>query len=54
MTKLSLLEKPFKHAVGGMISFSRDIFDIERMIEEKMVRLSFLGYSIDTNLSFKV
>jgi len=39
--------------LGVGLSFSWDTFDIKRMIGDKMVRLGFLGYSIDTNLPFK-
>jgi len=33
--------------------FLYDIFDIERMIEDKMICSGFLCYSINTNLPFK-
>ena len=36
-----------------MIVFSRNTFGIERMIADKMVRSSFLGYNIDIDLPFK-
>jgi len=35
------------------LSFPCDTFDIERMIEDKIICLSFLDYNIDTDLSFK-
>jgi hypothetical protein len=34
------------------LSFSWDTFGIERMIGDKMICLSFLGYSIDNVLPF--
>jgi hypothetical protein len=39
--------------LGVGLSFSWDIFDIKRMIGDKMVRLGFLGYNIDVDLPFK-
>jgi hypothetical protein len=35
------------------LSFPCDIFDIEKMIEDKIIRLGFLGYNIDTYLFFR-
>jgi hypothetical protein len=39
--------------LGVGLSFSWDTFGIERMIGDKMVCSGFLGYNIDTDLSFK-
>jgi hypothetical protein len=39
--------------LGVRLSFSSDTFDIERMIEDKMIRLGFLGYNIDIDLPFR-
>ena len=39
--------------LGVGLSFSWDTFGIERMIEDKMVCLGFLGCNIDTDLPFK-
>jgi hypothetical protein len=50
ITKLSLPKKLVKHAVGVGLSFPWHTFVIERMILDKMVRLGFLCYNIDTDL----
>jgi hypothetical protein len=49
LTKKNLLSMQ----LGVGLSFLWDTFGIERMIEDKMVRSGFLGYNIDTDLSFK-
>jgi len=51
--KFSLAKKLAKHTVGVGLSFSWDTIGIERMIEDKIVRLWFLGYSIDIDLPFR-
>lgn len=53
MIELSLTKKVAKYAIGVGLSFSWDTIGIERIIEDKIVRLWFLSYSIDTNLPFK-
>jgi hypothetical protein len=37
----------------GRLSFLRDTFGIQRIIEDKMVHLDFLSYNIDIDLPFR-
>jgi hypothetical protein len=39
--------------MGAWLTFQWDIFDIERMIEDKMIYSSFFSYNIDIDLSFR-
>jgi len=51
--KLSLAKKLARHAIRGRIVFFMGYICIERMIGDKIVHLSFLGYNIDTDLPFR-
>jgi hypothetical protein len=51
--KLSLVKKLVRHTIGGRIVFFMGYICIERMIWDKIVRLTFLGYNIDTDLPFR-
>jgi hypothetical protein len=50
MTELSLPKKPSKHAIGGKIVFSCDIFGIERMMETNLSAWVFFSYNINIDL----